>query len=102
MDEVRDHVRKEDELAISDVLGSANGRRFLLIVLSAAHWGEDVFAVEPTAMAFNVGKQSVANEIYRRLTELQPELVAKAFSEERSRQDWIAERMERERAGERD
>lgn len=100
MDNVLQEARKQDEQAIRDLLADANGRRFVLIVLATAHWNESVFAVEPTALAFNVGQQSVANEVYRKLDLLQPELLARAFKEERDRQDAMARRIERERSGE--
>jgi hypothetical protein len=79
--------------AFATVMGTTQGRRFVMDILESNHWGEEIFASEPTALGFNVGVQSVPHKIFRRAEELQPELTGVMLKERSARRDALAKEM---------
>lgn len=82
-----EEARHEEERSIQAVLSTREGRLFTRLVLGFLEWNEDIYTSDPTLLTARVGRQSAGNAFYHKLDELQPELLARVFIEERERRD---------------
>lgn len=89
-----EEARIREEQTVQAVLSTREGRHFVRMVLDFCMWNEDLYTSEPTLLAARVGRHSAGVSIYRKLEELQPDLLAKVFIEERERNELFKRRSE--------
>lgn len=89
-----DTMRERDN-AVRTVLGTPVGRRFVMDVLEACHWGRNPFAPDVSSLAYNVGIQSVGQTLFALIERTQPQNTRDMLTEWRERMDAIEAEMER-------